>query len=262
MRLKTIVIDDEPLASMLLEGYIAKTPLLEHIATFSTAVAAINSPEIAEADLLLLDIQMPTLTGLEFSRMVSPRTRIIFTTAFNQYALEGYKVNALDYLLKPISYADFMAAVQKAVEWFSLKEQSQKSTERDAERDAESAPESLSPTLSANSEAGAADAIYVKSEYRLIRIELNKILYIEGLKDYVKFHIEGESKPILSLMNIKRSEEILPPDQFIRVHRSFVVRKDKIQIIERNTILFSRERIPIGESYKAQFHEWLKARSI
>ncbi|MFI3292038.1 MAG: response regulator, partial [Rikenellaceae bacterium] len=104
MKLKTIVIDDEPLAAMLIEGYISKTPFLEHIATFSTAVEAMNSEELAVADLLFLDIQMPTLTGLEFSRMVDPRTRIIFTTAFNQYAIDGYKVSALDYLLKPISY--------------------------------------------------------------------------------------------------------------------------------------------------------------
>ncbi len=125
MRLKTIVIDDEPLAAMLLEGYVAKTPFLEHTATFSTAVEAINSEELASADLLLLDIQMPTLSGLEFSRMIEPHTRIIFTTAFNQYALDGYRVNALDYLLKPISYADFMVAAQKAIEWFNLKDQAQ-----------------------------------------------------------------------------------------------------------------------------------------
>ncbi|MFR9503339.1 MAG: LytTR family DNA-binding domain-containing protein [Rikenellaceae bacterium] len=245
MRLKTIVIDDEPLAAMLLEGYIAKSPFLEHIATFSTAVEAIGSTELSSADLLLLDIQMPTLTGLEFSRMVEPHTRIIFTTAFNQYALDGYRVNALDYLLKPISYADFLVATKKAVEWFNLKGQAEKI--------------SLSTPLE---EEQRVDSIYVKSEYKLIRIELSNILYIEGLKDYVKFFIEGESKPIISLMNMKRVEEILPADQFIRVHRSFTVRKDKIKVIERSRIIFGEERIPIGESYKPLLQEYLKLRSI
>ncbi len=243
MRLKTIVIDDEPLAAMLIESYVKKSPFLEHIATFSTAVEAINSQEIlASADLLFLDIQMPTLTGLEFSHMVEPHTRIIFTTAFNQYAIDGYKVNALDYLLKPISYADFLGAAQKAAEWFELKSQAQTSQKVEREEPIES--------------------IYVKSEYKLLRIELDKILFVEGLKDYVKFIVEDEPKAILSLMNIKRVQEMLPEDQFIRVHRSFIVRKDKIKVIERSRILFGEERIPIGESYKTELQEYLKVRII
>ncbi len=239
MKLKTIVIDDEPLAAMLIEGYISKSPFLEHIATFSTAVEAMNSEELAQADLLFLDIQMPTLTGLEFSRMVDPRTRIIFTTAFNQYAIDGYKVSALDYLLKPISYADFLTAAQKAEGWFEA---------------VNNAPATLS--------SQSIDSIYVKSEYKLIRIELSKLLYVEGLKDYVKFIVDGEPKPILSLMNIKRAEEILPSSDFIRVHRSFIVRKDKIKVIERSRILFGSEAIPIGESYKSVLQEYLKVRVI
>ncbi len=242
-RLKTIVIDDEPLAAMLIEGYVAKTPFLEHIATFSTAVEAMESEALSQADLLLLDIQMPMLTGLEFSRMVSPQTRIIFTTAFNQYALEGYKVNALDYLLKPISYVDFLASAQRAAEWFKLKSSSAK-VSSEAEK------------------SESADSIFVKSEYRLLRIELGSLLYVEGLKDYVKFRVEGRENPILSLMNLKRVEETLPSSDFIRVHRSFIVRKDKIDIIERSHILFGQERIPIGESYKAQLQEFLRLRSI
>lgn len=230
---------------MLLEGYVEKTPFLELTATFSTAVEAIDSEALATADLLLLDIQMPTLTGLEFSRMVDPRTRIIFTTAFNQYALDGYRVNALDYLLKPISYTDFLVAAQKAFEWFKLKERAEGVGEQDAK-----------------TEAAQIDSIYVKSEYKLLRIELCKILYVEGLKDYVKFYLEGEPKPILSLMNMKKAEEILPASQFIRVHRSYIVRKDKIKVIERSRIVFEEERIPIGESYKEQLNEYLKLRSV
>lgn len=246
MKLKTIVIDDEPLAALLLEGYIAKTPFLEHVATFSTAVEAMESDELASADLLFLDIQMPTLTGLEFSKMVERRTRIVFTTAFNQYAIAGYKVNALDYLLKPISYVDFLGAAQKASSWFRLT----------------SRPEAQGDEGEMAAEQQDIDSIYVKSDYKLLRIELGSIEYVEALKDYVKFKIEGEAKPILSLMNIKRAEEMLPVDQFIRVHRSFIVRKDKIKIIERSRIVFGDERIPIGESYKAQLQEYLKVRSI
>ncbi len=229
MRLKTIVIDDEPLASQLIESYVCKTPFLEHIATFSTAIEALNSEALKCADLLFLDIQMPNLTGLEFSRMVNPRTRIVFTTAFNQYALDGYRVNALDYLLKPISYSDFLESAQRAVEWFTQR-----------------------------GEGDNKDSIFVKSDYKLIRIELRELIYVEGLKDYVKFMCDGKERSIISLMNIKRAEELLPSEQFIRVHRSFIVRKDKIKVIERSHIIFDNERIPIGDSYKAALQEYIK----
>lgn len=241
MILKTIVIDDEPLAAMLIEGYIAKTPYLELIATFSTAVEAMNSAELAHADLLFLDIQMPTLTGLEFSHMVRADTRIIFTTAFNQYALDSYRVNALDYLLKPISYLDFLGAAQKALAWFKMKSLAEESAE---------------------SERVSIDSIYVKSEYKLVRVEFDRLIYVEGLKDYVKFVVEGESRAILSLMSIKRVEEILPTEHFIRVHRSFIVRKDQIRVIERSKIVIDSESIPIGEGYKQQLQEYLKIHSI
>ncbi|MFI3298935.1 MAG: LytTR family DNA-binding domain-containing protein [Rikenellaceae bacterium] len=240
MKLRTIVIDDEPLAAELIESYVLKTPFLEHVATFSTALEAINSEELASADLLFLDIQMPNLSGLDFSRMVDPRTKIIFTTAFNEYAVEGYKVSALDYLLKPISYVDFLDAADKAAKWFKLLRQSG----------------------SVESSAQGVGSIFVKSEYKLVRIELRNLLYVEGLKDYVKFQLEDGSRPILSLMNLKRAEEILPSDEFLRVHRSFIVRKDKIRLIERSQIIFGSERIPIGENYKSQFQEYLRDYSI
>ncbi len=236
MILKCIIIDDEPLAAILLEGYAKKTPSIELIATFPSAVEAIHSDKLSDADLIFLDIQMPTLNGLEFSRMVNAKSRIIFTTAFKEYALEGYKVNAIDYLVKPISYSDFLASVQKAIEWFELKGRAEACKE---------------PTIKED------DYIYVKSDYKLFRIDLNKLLYVEGLKDYVKFHIEGEEKSILSLMNIKRAEELLPKRYFLRVHRSFIVRRDKIRIIERGRILFGKEAIPIGDAYKEILQKYL-----
>lgn len=241
MTIKCIIIDDEPLAAMLIEGYVAKTPYLELLATFTSAVEAIHSEKLAEADLLFCDIQMPTLNGLEFSRMVSDDTRIIFTTAFNEYALDGYKVNALDYLTKPISYNDFLTSTQKAFDWFEMKQRAESNT---------------------SMQKKSIDSIYVKSDYKLVRIDLTRLLYTEGLKDYVKFVVDGESKPILSLMNIKHVEELLPSDEFIRVHRSFIVRKDKIEIIERNRILFGKECIPIGDIYKTLLQEYLKERTL
>ncbi len=248
MRIKCIIIDDEPLAAMLIEGYVAKTPYLEHLATFTSAVEAIHSDKLDEADLLFCDIQMPTLNGLEFSRMVSESTRIIFTTAFQEYALDGYRVNALDYITKPISYSDFLNSAQKAQDWFELKCRAEHGTQN-LQHEPEGEQEEV-------------ESIYVKSDYKLLRIELSNLLYAEGFKDYVKFVVEGEPKPILSLMSITKVEEMLPSRDFIRVHRSFIVRKDKIKVIERNRILFDKEAIPIGDNYKVSFQEFLMKRML
>ena len=185
-----------------------------------------------KVNLLFLDIQMPELNGLEFSRMVDPQTRIVFTTAFGQYAIDGYRVNALDYLLKPISYPDFLQAANKALQWFDLV---QKPEEK--------------------------ESIYVKSDYKLVQIELKKILYIEGLKDYIKIYLEDSPKPILSLMSMKSMEELLPANRFMRVHRSYIVQKEKIRIIDRGRIVFDKTYIPISDSYKQAFQSFLDERS-
>ena len=183
-------------------------------------------------DLLFLDIQMPELNGLEFSKMADARTRIVFTTAFGQYAIDGYRVNALDYLLKPISYVDFLQAANKALQWFELVQK----------------PEEI-------------DSIFVKSDYKLVQVELKKVLYIEGLKDYIKIYTEDAPKPILSLMSMKSMEELLPPTRFMRVHRSFIVQKDKIRIIDRGRIVFDKTYIPVSDSYKQAFQAFLDERS-
>ena len=233
MNLKCAIVDDEPLALDLLESYVNKTPFLELAGKYSSAVQAMNNLSGKDIDLLFLDIQMPELNGLEFSKMVDMHTRIVFTTAFVRYAIDGYKVNALDYLLKPISYVDFLQAANKAVQWFELLQQSKEEIQ----------------------------SIFVKSEYKLVQIELSKILYIEGLKDYLKIYEEDSPKPILSLMSMKAMEELLPASRFMRVHRSYIVQKNKIRIIDRGRIVFGKNYIPISDSYKQAFQEFLDQRS-
>ena len=237
MKLSCAIIDDEPLAVELMESYVRKTPFLELQGSFGSGVAAFGMLCDRPVDLLFCDIQMPGLNGVEFSRMLPADTRVIFTTAFSRYAVEGFRVNAVDYLLKPISYADFLAAAQKALEWFELKRH-------------------------AGAPADDLRSIFVKTEYRLRQIELERILYIEGLKDYVKIHVEDEPHPVLSLMSLKSLEEQLPADRFIRVHRSYIVQTAKILTIERNSIVFGRERIPISENYRQAFFDFLSDRSL
>ena len=180
-------------------------------------------------DLLFLDIQMPELSGMEFSRMLPSTTRIVFTTAFEQYALDGYRVNALDYLLKPISYTSFVEAARKALQWFELMHR----------------------------QFDERESIFVKSDYKLVQIELRNILYIEGLKDYIKIYEEGAAKPILSLMSMKTMEEQLPASRFMRVHRSYIVQKEKIRVIERGRIVFGKTYIPVSDSYKEVFQTYI-----
>ena len=241
--IRCAVVDDEPLALGLMASYVKKTPFLELVGAYSSAVQAMQEMHDHPVDLVFLDIQMPELNGLDYSRMVPPQTRVVFTTAFNQYAIDGYKVNALDYLLKPISYPDFLQAANKAQEWFKLVEQSQQPAPQQAEK------------------ADEIESIFVKSDYKLIQIELKNILYIEGLKDYVKIFEENATKPILSLMSMKSLEEMLPAGRFIRVHRSYIVQKEKIRIIEHNRIVFGSTYIPIGDSYKQAFQDFLNKRS-
>ena len=233
MQLKTIAIDDEPLALSLLSDYISKTPFLEMAGTFDNPLDAIDFLSKESVDLILIDIQMPDLTGTEFVRSLEISPKVIFTTAYPQYAIEGFKLNAIDYLLKPFSYDEFLKAVQKAY--------------KQAELEAGAVT-----TVEANSQF-----LFLKSEYKIRRINFNDILYIEGLKDYIKVFIKGEAKPILSLNSIKALEQKLPDDRFMRVHRSFIVNLEQIDTIERSRIVFGKEYIPISDQYKEKFQAYL-----
>lgn len=251
MKLTCAIIDDEPLAVSLLESYVLKTPFLELCGKYNSAVNALPELSSKPVDLLFLDIQMPELNGMEFSRMLGTTTRIIFTTAFGQYAVDSYKVNALDYLLKPISYSDFLKSANKALQWYEL---SHGNVQQSTETGSENAARTSTNT--------SIESIFIKTEYKLVQIELRKILYIEGLKDYIKIYVENEPRPILSLMSMKSMEEMLPANRFIRVHRSFIVQPEKIKVIERNRIVFGKEYIPISDNYKQKFMEFLGQRSL
>ena len=223
MIINCAIIDDEPLAAGLLKSYAEKTPFLQLIGTYGSALEAMKELRDHPVQLLFLDIQMPELSGIEFAKILPKDTKIIFTTAFQQYAIEGYKVAALDYLMKPISYDDFLKASNKALDWFSLT-QRQQATAQDR-------------------------FMFVKSDYKLIRIALDDILYIEGLKDYVRFYLENGTK-IMSLMNMKKLEDYLPRPEFLRTHRSYIVHMTKAEQIDRFSIVFGEEYIPISDSYK------------
>lgn len=236
MTLNSIIIDDEPLAAQLLASYAERTPVINLVGTYNSAVAAIKDIKEKKIDLLFLDIQMPDLSGLEFATLIPKTTKIVFTTAFSQYAVDGYKVGALDYLLKPISYEDFIRVVDKAEKIFTEQER-QVVYDRDR-------------------------FIYVKSEYKLLQIRLDDILFIEGLKDYVKIYLEGNQKYVMSLMNMKKMEENLPKPEFMRTHRSYIVHMTKVKLVDRFRIVFGSSYIPISDSYKDEVQRYLDLHTL
>ncbi len=231
--IRTVAIDDEPLALKLIKGYIDKTPYLEMVECFESSVEALSFLSGANIDLIFLDIQMPDLTGTELARLIEGGSRIIFTTAYEKYALEGFKLNAVDYLLKPFSYEEFLKAAGKAQKIIDLE-------------------------LGAASETEVKDGfLFLKSEYKIRRINFKEIHYIEGLKDYVKVYLRDEKKPVLSLSSLKAMESKLPANMFMRVHRSYIVNLDTIHTIERSRIVFGELRIAIGDQYKDKFQKFL-----
>lgn len=230
--LSCILIDDEPLALNLLEDYVNTTPFLKLVAKCSNAIAAIEILEKESVDLVFTDIQMPNLSGMEFSKLIlNAKTKIIFTTAFEEFAVESYKVNTIDYLVKPINYHEFLTAASKAKQQI----------------------------LQDSNQSVIDDYIFIKSDYKLLKIDLKDLIYVEGLKDYLKFYTVNSEKPILTLKSMKSLEEELPKSQFMRVHRSFMVNLKKITTIERNRIVFGDTYIPVSEKYKDIFLKFIKS---
>jgi DNA-binding LytR/AlgR family response regulator len=235
-KIMCLIVDDEPLALDLIEGYVKQTPFLELIGRCSNAFEAMLILNTQKVDLLFLDIQMPELSGMEFSRMLGNKTKVIFTTAYEKYAVEGYKVDALGYLLKPFNMEEFLHSAFKAKEWFQMANLSKPSAE--------------------------SDYIFVKSDYKQVKIILSDVLYFEGLKDYVKIHLAGQTWPILSLISLKHLEEQLSDVQFMRLHRSFIVNLNKIEAIERGCVIINKNTIPVADNYKERFQQYITSKSI
>ena len=232
--IKCVIIDDEPLALNVLEGYIKQTPFLELAEKFTNPVKAFNYLNDNEADLIFVDIQMPDLSGLDIVAKLRNKPSLIFTTAYSEYAMEGFRADAIDYLLKPIDYPDFLKAVNKAKEWiFAIK----------------------GKDIDVQSNK---DFLFIKSEYKIIRINFKEIIYVQGMSEYVKIHLTN-SKPIMSLLSLKSLEAQLPEDMFMRVHKSYIVNLQKINVIERNEIVYDDGTIiPVSLQYKAKFQEFVE----
>jgi DNA-binding LytR/AlgR family response regulator len=244
MTINCIAVDDEPLALGLVCAFIEQTPFLNLIGRYSSAVEALVGLQDQKVDLIFLDIQMPNLNGMELARVLDSRgankPRIIFTTAYNQFAIEGYRVDALDYLLKPFNYEEFLHASNKALSYFELVNRSNSAA-----------------TTTAAEPAEEEEYLFLKIEYQLVRIALNEIMYIEGLKDYVKIYLQDKEKPLLSLTSLKALEEKLPSKRFMRVHRSFIVSLNKINSITRNALQIGKVNITVGDQYKEAFGVFL-----
>jgi two-component system LytT family response regulator len=234
MKISCIAIDDEPLAVKKISAYIQKTPFLELVAECRSAFEAMEILKNRAIQLLFIDINMPDLSGLEFVKSLTDKPYIVFTTAYSEYAVEGFQVDAADYLLKPITYSSFLKAANKVKNLIDLTSNSQK--------------ESIKATAS---------HLFVKSDYKLIRIELDDIKFIESQHEYIKIHLIS-SAPVVTQLSLKTIEEQLPSDRFMRVHRSFIVSLKKISVIERNRIVFDgKVYIPVSDQYKEKFQEYI-----
>ncbi|MBO4895931.1 MAG: response regulator transcription factor [Prevotella sp.] len=243
MPLTCIIVDDEPLAVKLMESFVTKTPDLKLLGSFTDSVEAINAVKEQKPNLLFLDIQMPDLNGMELAHMIPAETRVVFTTAFKEYAFESYEVSALDFLLKPIRYNKFMVAVEKAKEWFAKSE----------------SPVSQHPSPITNHPS----AIFVRVDGELRNITISDIIYVNGMKDYVMFYLDSEPKPLITHLTMKAVEEMLPPEKFLRVHRSYIIAVDKIRKVDRNDCIYiGNEIIHVPDGYQDAFHKFLETRTI
>ncbi len=252
MHIRTLVVDDEPLAQELVAAYVRQVPFMTYVGCCSSAVEAMAKIEEGGVDLVFLDIQMPGLSGLSMAKaLTGPDTpKIVFTTAYGEYALDGFKLDALDYLLKPFDFDEFMRVANKAKRLFDLESKAMGETEIATD---EGGGKAAAGGLV--SEDGS--FFFVKSEYKLVKIEVDKILYVEGLKDYVKIYLVGADKPVLTLTTLKQMEARLGTSHFIRLHRSFIVNVKMISGVERSGVFVGNVRIPVGDGYKQKLQALL-----
>jgi DNA-binding LytR/AlgR family response regulator len=226
--IRCIAVDDEPLALELLEDNISKVPFLQLVAACDSVTDAMKVMEKEKIDLIFLDIQMPGLTGLQFIESMTEKPMIILITAYKQYALEGYNLDVTDYLVKPVSLDRFIKACNKAKQLFELKS-SQKNN---------------------SSSKNSPDYIFVNADYSLVKINLSDIIYIEGLKDYIKIHLKSAHHPVVTRMPMKTIEEELPADQFIRIHKSYIVSVSYITSIRKSSVFVDSLELPLSDTYR------------
>lgn len=233
MRLKCVAIDDEPLALDLISQYIQRIPALQLIHTFDDAIGGSEFLRNNSVDLLLIDINMPDITGIELVRSLTNRPAVIFTTAYRQFALEGFELEAMDYLLKPISFERFSKAANRVIGYYEMKN-------------------GITQPVS--------EHFFVRSEYRMVKINMDDILYIEGLEDYIRIHLANE-KPVLTLMTLKAILERLPVEKFKRIHRSFIIPVSRIRsVLNKKVTLDNNTELPISDSYISDVNEWIQQR--
>ena len=236
-----MIVDDEPLAVRLLESYVEKTPDLELMASFTDSITAINAVKAQKPDLLFLDIQMPNIDGMELAHSLPEETRVVFTTAFKEYAFESYEVNALDFLLKPIRYNKFLAAVEKARKVFQ-----------------QQPPQPQQPVT----QPQQPNTVFIRVDGEWRNVPIDKIIYVSGMKDYVLFYLDNEPKALITHLTMKAVEEMLPKNRFLRIHRSYIIAVDKIQKVDRNDCVYiGREIIHVPEGYLPAFRHFLETRS-
>lgn len=234
MMIKCIAIDDEPLALKQLSSYLKKVPFFELVASCQSAIEALRILQEQEIDAMFVDIHMPDLNGLDFVLSLQHPPIVVFTTAYSKYAIDGYKVEAVDYLLKPFGMSDVMTAANKVKRRYELMHTA---TVSNVDQD---------------------DALFLKTEYRVVRILISQILYVEGMSEYLRIFVEGQSKPIMVLLSMKKLEERLMGHQFMRVHKSYIINLHHIEQIYKNRILLdTKQEIPIGDSYRENLHDYV-----
>lgn len=231
--IRCIAIDDEPLALEQIADYIRKTPFLKLLGLCESPLLALDFLATTPIDLMYVDINMPDLSGMDFVKSLENPPKIVFVTAYTEHALESYRVDAIDYLLKPVSYSDFLKSANKISTWFITNQQN--STEINSNK----------------------DFLFIKSDYKILRINFDDIIYIEGMNEYIRIHLT-HSKPVMTLLSMKSIESQLPQDRFMRVHRSYIISLSKISVIERNHIVFdAKVYIPVSEQYKEKFQDYI-----
>ena len=249
--IRCMAIDDEPLALQQITTYISKVPFLELVAQCQSAVEARQFLEQDTVDAIFCDINMPDLNGMDFVKSLTVAPLIVFTTAYAEYAVEGFKVNAVDYLLKPFGLQDFQRAANR------LKERMEGGT---------NGLQGSSGSMGSSSLRGASgstdDVLFLKTDYRIVKVGVPEIRYIEGMSEYLKVWVEGEAKPVVTLLSMKKIEERLP-DNFMRIHRSYIVNLNKIQEVNKNRVIMDTETyLPIGDMYKESFQAYLDTKFL